>query len=151
MEITGTTMLKPAYPTPHPLAGDRVPLTIFDRAAIDTYVPIVLAYPAPAPSNEALKEGLLKGVAPYPHMAGRLAVDHRGRRFIHLNNEGVLVIEAAATTAVLADVLAAGGMTTDVADFYPTVPEVLPRYLACTFYICMHAGLVTNRKLMNTR
>lgn len=115
-------MLRPVYRVPHPLAGDKVQLTVFDRAAIDTYVPIVLAYLAPAPSNEALKEGLLRAIAPYPHLLGRFAVDGHGRRFLHLNNEGVLVIEAD-VPADLADVLATGGMTTDVAGFYPTVPE----------------------------
>ncbi|KAM3315811.1 hypothetical protein ACQJBY_034129 [Aegilops geniculata] len=117
-----SAMLKPAYAAPHPLAGGKVQLTVFDRAAIDTYVPIVLAYPAPAPSNEALKEGLLRAIAPYPHLLGRFALDGHGRRVLHLNNEGVLVIEAD-VPADLADVLAAGGMTTDVAGFYPTVPE----------------------------
>uniref|UniRef100_A0A453DME0 Uncharacterized protein n=1 Tax=Aegilops tauschii subsp. strangulata TaxID=200361 RepID=A0A453DME0_AEGTS len=117
-------MLRPVYRVPHPLAGDKVQLTIFDRAAIDTYVPMVLAYLAPAPSNEALKEGLLRAIALYPHLLGRFAVDGHGRRFLHLNNEGVLVIEAD-VPADLADVLATGGMTTDVAGFYPTVPEVL--------------------------
>lgn len=115
-------MLKPVYAAPHPLAGGKVQLTVFDRAAIDTYIPIVLAYPAPAPSNQALKEGLLRAIAPYPHLLGRFALDAHGRRFLHLNNEGVLVIEAD-VPADLADVLAAGGMTTDVAGFYPTVPE----------------------------
>ncbi|KQK23232.2 LOW QUALITY PROTEIN: hypothetical protein BRADI_1g72200v3 [Brachypodium distachyon] len=109
------------------LDGEAVPSRdaepVFNRAAIDTYVPIVLAYHAPAPSNEALKEGLLRAVAPYPHLLGRFAVDARGRRFLHLNNEGLLIIEASVPVD-LADVLAAGGgMTTDVADLYPTVPE----------------------------
>ena len=71
MEITSSTMVKPV---PHPLVGEKVPLTIFDRAASDLFVPTVLAYLAPAPSNEALKEGLLKAVAPYPHLAGSLAL-----------------------------------------------------------------------------
>ncbi|KAI4994916.1 hypothetical protein ZWY2020_034819 [Hordeum vulgare] len=115
-------MLKPVYAAPHPLAGGKVQLSVFDRAAIDTYVPIVLAYPAPAPSNEALKEGLLRAIAPYPHLLGRFALDAHGRRVLHLNNEGVLVIEAD-VPADLADVLAAGGMTTDVDGFYPSVPD----------------------------
>ncbi|XP_048534069.1 tryptamine benzoyltransferase 1-like [Triticum urartu] len=116
-------MLKPVYRVPHPLAGNKVQLTVFDRAAIDTYVPIAFAYPAPAPSNEALKEGLLRAIAPYPHLLGRFAVDGHGRRFLHLNNEGVLVIEVD-VPADLADVLATGGgMTPVVAGFYPTVPE----------------------------
>uniref|UniRef100_A0A453IYN4 Uncharacterized protein n=1 Tax=Aegilops tauschii subsp. strangulata TaxID=200361 RepID=A0A453IYN4_AEGTS len=117
-----SAVLKPAYAAPHPLAGGKVQLTVFDRAAIDTYVPIVLAYPAPAPSNQALKEGLLQAIAPYPHLLGRFALDGHGRRVLHLNNEGVLVIETD-VPADLADVLAAGGMATDVTGFYPTVPE----------------------------
>ncbi|RLN03746.1 agmatine coumaroyltransferase-1-like [Panicum miliaceum] len=78
MEVTActTTMLKPVYTTPHPLAGEKVPLTVFDRAAFDTFVPTVLVYPAPAPpSNRALKEGLTRAVAAHPHLAGCLAVD----------------------------------------------------------------------------
>jgi hypothetical protein len=90
--------------------------------AIDTYVPMVLAYPAPAPSSQALKEGLLRAVALYPHLLGRFAVDAHGRLFLHLNNQGVLVIEAH-LPADLADVLATG-MGTDVVGFYPTVPQV---------------------------
>uniref|UniRef100_A0ACD5WRD3 Uncharacterized protein n=1 Tax=Avena sativa TaxID=4498 RepID=A0ACD5WRD3_AVESA len=122
MEITSTTMLKPVYSAAHPLAGEKVPLTVFDRAALDIFVPIVFAYSAPAPSNEALKEGLVRAVAPYPRLAGRLAVDGQGRRFIHLNNEGVLLIEATVPSD-LADVLVDGGMATDVRGLYPTIPE----------------------------
>ncbi|KAL6645246.1 hypothetical protein ACP70R_016854 [Stipagrostis hirtigluma subsp. patula] len=118
---TTTTMLKPVYSTPHPLAGDKVPLTVFDLAAFDIFVPTVRAYTAPAPSNEAIKEGLLKAVALLPHLAGRLAVDDHGRRFLHLNDEGVLVIEAT-VSADLADVLA-DGMAANFDDMYPTFPE----------------------------
>ncbi|EEE52439.1 hypothetical protein OsJ_34584 [Oryza sativa Japonica Group] len=76
MEITSSAMLKPApTPTPHPLAGEKVPLTAFDRAAFDVFVPMVFAYRAPAPSSEAVKEGLRMAVAAYPLAAGRLAVD----------------------------------------------------------------------------
>ncbi|CAN6307745.1 unnamed protein product [Urochloa humidicola] len=123
MEITqASTMVKPVYSTPHPLAGEKVPLTVFDRAAFDVFVPTVLAYPAPAPSNKALKEGLRKAVAPYPHLAGRLAVDGRGSRFLDVNNEGVLVVEAA-VSADLADLLADGMASANVDELYPTPPE----------------------------
>ncbi|XBH59289.1 hypothetical protein VPH35_080578 [Triticum aestivum] len=109
-------------PVPHPLVGEKVALTIFDRAAADVFVPTVFAYLAPAPSNEALKEGLLKAVAPYPHLAGRLTVDQLGRRFLHVNNEGVILIETT-VQANLADVLVEGRMLTRVDHLYPTIPQ----------------------------
>jgi shikimate O-hydroxycinnamoyltransferase len=136
MEITAA-MVKPVYSTPHPLAGEKVPLTVFDRAASDLFVPTVFAYPAPAPSNEALKEGLRKALAPYPHLAGRLAVDDRGRRFVHVNDEGVLVVEAA-LSADLSDVISNGMPAGNVDKLYPTLPEVTRLLLVASLSRRMH-------------
>uniref|UniRef100_A0A0D3HPC6 Uncharacterized protein n=1 Tax=Oryza barthii TaxID=65489 RepID=A0A0D3HPC6_9ORYZ len=72
MEITSSAMLKTTTTPPHPLAGEKVPLSAFDRAAFDVFVPLVFAYRAPAPSSEAVKEGLRMAVAAYPLAAGRL-------------------------------------------------------------------------------
>lgn len=121
MEAASSTMLKPVYSTPHHLAGEMVPLTLFDRATLDIFVPIILVYAAPTPSNEALKEGVRRAVAVYPHLAGRFAVDHRGRRCIHVNNEGVLVVEAAVPVD-LASVVTDGSFVTNTDELYPAVP-----------------------------
>ncbi|CAO2176164.1 unnamed protein product [Urochloa humidicola] len=122
VKICTTTMLKPMYTTPHPLAGDKVPLTVFDLATFDTFVPTVLAYPPPAPpDNRALKEGLLTAVAAHPHLAGRFTVDEKGWLFLHLNNEGVLVVEAT-VSGDMADVLAGGVVAQDhFSELYPTI------------------------------
>ena len=121
MEASSSTMLKPAYSTPRPLACEMVPLTLFDRATLDIFVPLILVYPAPTPSNEALKEGLLRAIAPYPHLLGRFALDGHGRRVLHLNNEGVLVVEAAVPVDLTSAVID-GSFVTNTDGLYPAVP-----------------------------
>ncbi|KAM3225297.1 hypothetical protein ACQJBY_058193 [Aegilops geniculata] len=121
MKTAGGKMLKPVYSAPHPLAGEMVPLTLFDRAAMDIFVSLILVYPAPTPSNEALVEGLRRAVAPYPHLAGRLAADRSGRRSIHLNNDGVLVLDAQVPVD-LASVVADGCFTDTTEGLYPALP-----------------------------
>ncbi|KAL6642999.1 hypothetical protein ACP70R_021180 [Stipagrostis hirtigluma subsp. patula] len=116
--ITRRAVLKP----PPALAsggGRKVPLTVFDRASTDGYIPAVFAWDAlAAPDNEAVVDGLLAAVGRYPHLAGRMGVDGRGRRCFHLNDAGVLVIEAAAD-ADLADAMAAHDASAHVNELYP--------------------------------
>ncbi|CAL4933126.1 unnamed protein product [Urochloa decumbens] len=104
VEITRRAVLRP----PPALAsggGRKSPLTAFDRASTDGYIPAVFAWNAPAPDNAALVDGLLAAVARYPHLAGRFGVDGHGRKCFDLNDAGVLVVEAQAD-ADLADALA---------------------------------------------
>ncbi|CAO2144157.1 unnamed protein product [Urochloa humidicola] len=95
-----------------------VPLTAFDRASPESFIPCVLAWNAPTPANGALIDGLLATVTNYPHLMARMGADERGRRCLLLNNAGVLVIEAAAD-ADLADALAAKGVSAHVNQLYP--------------------------------
>lgn len=100
----------------------RIPLTAFDRASFDGYIPAVYAWNAPVPSNGEIVDGLLATVARYPHLAGRLGVDDNGRRCFHLNDAGVLVVEAKAD-GDLADALA-HDVSAHVNKLYPKADPV---------------------------
>lgn len=116
VEITRSEVLRP----PLEMAcggGKKAPLTVFDRAGTDGYIPTVFAWNAPAPANKAIKDGLLATVARFPHLTGRFEADDRGRRCIHLNDAGVLVVEATAA-ADLADALA-HDVSAHIDDLYP--------------------------------
>jgi hypothetical protein len=65
-------------------------------------------------------------------------VDGRGRRFLHVNNEGVLVIEAT-VQADLADVLPDARASVD--ELYPTPPEVSKNMMSS---ICELSGASLN-------
>uniref|UniRef100_A0ACD5ZYG1 Uncharacterized protein n=1 Tax=Avena sativa TaxID=4498 RepID=A0ACD5ZYG1_AVESA len=106
------------------------PLSLFDRATYDLFVPVVFVFPAPTPSNEALKEGLHRAVAAYPQLAGRLVMDmdqHQhghGRRSIHVNNQGVLVLEAAASVDLAnVDFVVDGRVVANIDAMYPGLPQ----------------------------
>ncbi|XP_019052654.1 PREDICTED: agmatine coumaroyltransferase-1-like [Nelumbo nucifera] len=93
IELINDTILKASPSSEYTTSNALVPLTIFDRAASDLHVPILYAFRAPLPSNEAIKEGLSKAFAHYPHLAGRFTTDDQGRICIILSNAGVRVIE----------------------------------------------------------
>ncbi|GJN40546.1 hypothetical protein PR202_gb29776 [Eleusine coracana subsp. coracana] len=98
--------------------GRTAPLTAFDRASTDGYIPAVYAWSAPAPDNNKVIQGLLATVARYPHLLGRMGVDDHGRKCFVLNDAGVLVIEAEAD-GDLADALAAHDLAEHVNQLYP--------------------------------
>jgi len=103
VEITRRAVLR--LPPPSARGGGRKsPLTAFDRASTDGYIPAIFAWNAPAPDNTVIVDGLLAAVARYPQLAGRFGIDDRGRKCFHLNDAGVLVVEAQAD-ADLADAL----------------------------------------------
>ncbi|XP_048544988.1 tryptamine hydroxycinnamoyltransferase 1-like [Triticum urartu] len=116
VEITRKAVLRPS-PGSAWGGAKKVPITVFDRASTDGYIPTVFAWSSPAPTNNTLKDGLLATVASFPHLAGRFAIDDHGRKCLHLNNAGVLVIEATAG-ADLATALAHDA-SAHIAELYP--------------------------------
>lgn len=130
VEITRRAMMRPKPDCDDDAVGRMVPLTAFDRAATDGYVPAVFAWTAQAaPANAAVVDGLLATVARFPHLAGRLGVDDRGRRCFLLNNAGVLVLEADAA-ADLADALAHPDVSEHIDQLFPKADMVLYK---CTY------------------
>ena len=120
VEITNNTILKPCSTSPHPLTNTLVPLTIFDRVAMDLHVPTIYAFRAPMPSNSDLEQGLAKVLAHYPHLSGRMVVDdEHGQPCFILNNAGVRLIETR-VCATLAEKLPLE-CTTELANLHPPV------------------------------
>uniref|UniRef100_A0A0E0M752 Uncharacterized protein n=1 Tax=Oryza punctata TaxID=4537 RepID=A0A0E0M752_ORYPU len=107
-------------PSPAASGGEMVPLTVFDRAATDGYIPTMFAWDAAAAaslSNDAIKDGLAAVLSRFPHLAGRFAVDDRGRKCFRLNDAGARVLEASAA-GDLADALA-HDVAAHVNELYP--------------------------------
>uniref|UniRef100_J3N284 Uncharacterized protein n=1 Tax=Oryza brachyantha TaxID=4533 RepID=J3N284_ORYBR len=117
VEITRSEVLRPSRASAAG-GGRRSPLTVFDRAATDWYIPVAFAWDAAAaPCNEDVKEGLAAVLARFPRLAGRFDVDGCDRRCFNLNDAGVRVIEATAD-ARLADALA-HDVAAHVNELYP--------------------------------
>ncbi|TVU30874.1 hypothetical protein EJB05_22521, partial [Eragrostis curvula] len=118
VEIKRRTVMRPSQAL---ASGRTAPLTAFDRASTDGYIPIVFAWSAPAPDNSAIVDGLLATVARYPHLMGRMGVDEQGRKCFVLNDAGVLVVEAEADED-LADALA-NDVPAHVNELYPNADK----------------------------
>ncbi|CAD6212473.1 unnamed protein product [Miscanthus lutarioriparius] len=118
VEITRREVLRPPPSASARAGGSKSLLTPFDRASTDGYIPTVFAWNTPAPDNDAIVDGLLAAVARYPHLAARMGVDDRGRKCFHLNDAGVLVVEATAD-ADLADALVAHDVAAHINELYP--------------------------------
>lgn len=122
VDIKRRTVMRPS-PAAATGGGRTVPLTAFDRASTDGYIPIVFAWSAAAPDNGKITEGLLATVARYPHLLGRMGVDEHGRKCFVLNDAGVLVVEAEAD-GNLADALLAHDLAEHVNELYPQADKV---------------------------
>ncbi|EAY78258.1 hypothetical protein OsI_33303 [Oryza sativa Indica Group] len=139
VEITRSEVLRPSPASAG--GGEMVPLTVFDRAATDGYIPTMFAWDAAAAaalSNDAIKDGLAAVLSRFPHLAGRFAVDERGRKCFRLNNAGARVLEASAA-GDLADALA-HDVAAHVNQLYPQADKRM-RNLAVHFPPEFVAGL----------
>jgi hypothetical protein len=126
VEITKSEVLRPS-PASAIVAGMKSPLTVFDRAAMDLYVPSVYAWNADAggaeaPSNDKIKNGLAAVLARFPHLAGRFGVDEHGRRCFDLNDVGALVLEATASASFA--VALSHDVPAHVNELYPKADKV---------------------------
>ncbi|XBI96796.1 hypothetical protein VPH35_033023 [Triticum aestivum] len=74
MEITvhSSKSLKPDYGDGCRVAGDVIPLSVFDMVNYDKYIFYVYAFHPSAPPSVALEAGLARALAAYPEWAGRV-------------------------------------------------------------------------------
>ncbi|XP_044953191.1 agmatine coumaroyltransferase-2-like [Hordeum vulgare subsp. vulgare] len=103
MKITvqSSKSIKPDYgghrPVAPPFTANAVPLSVFDKANLDTHVSVIYAFHPPAPPNDVLEAGLARALVEYRQFAGRLARDADGSRSaILLNDAGARFVEATA-------------------------------------------------------
>ncbi|OVA03383.1 Transferase [Macleaya cordata] len=123
IRLISSTILHPSPSSDPSICFDtKIPLTIFDKAAFDLNVSVLYAFRPPMPSNEAMKEGLLKALVNFPHLAGRFTTDELGRPCIHLNNAGIRVIETYIPTT-LAEKLPFNP-STDIEDLFPPIEGI---------------------------
>ena len=123
VEITRSEVLRPSPASAG--GGEMVPLTVFDRAATDGYIPTMFAWDAAAAAaltTDDITGGLDAVLSRIPHLAGRFAVDERGRKCFRLNNAGARVLEASAA-GDLADALA-HDVAAHVNQLYPQADKV---------------------------
>jgi hypothetical protein len=150
VEITRRAVLRPPPPASARGGGSKQsPLTPFDRASTDGYIPTVFAWNAPAPDNDAIVDGLLAAVSRYPLLAARMSVDDRGRKCFLLNDAGVLVVEATAD-ADLADVLVAHDVAAHINELYPKADKVTTSSFGEKKVLILVANLLYTRVLVVT-
>uniref|UniRef100_A0ACD5V935 Uncharacterized protein n=1 Tax=Avena sativa TaxID=4498 RepID=A0ACD5V935_AVESA len=96
ISVQSSKSVKPAYVVA-PATVNVIPLTVFDRANLDTHVSVIYAFRTPAPSNAVLEAGLANALVDYREWAGRL--DDK-RCAILLNDAGARFVEATAGVAL---------------------------------------------------
>ncbi|KAF3792650.1 Agmatine coumaroyltransferase-2 [Nymphaea thermarum] len=59
---------------------ERIPLSIFDQAASNLVINVLLAFSPPTPNNDSMKSALAKALANFPFLTGRLSkADHEDK------------------------------------------------------------------------
>ncbi|CAA7393194.1 unnamed protein product [Spirodela intermedia] len=103
VQVTCDILLKPYYSPsspPHVLHNAEFPLTPFDVANYNCHVCILYAFRPPMPDNAALREGLTRALAYFPHLAGRFHPDEYGYPKVVLNDAGIRLKEAIAPSTL---------------------------------------------------
>ncbi|KAM0951021.1 putative putrescine N-hydroxycinnamoyltransferase [Dioscorea sansibarensis] len=91
VEVTSTTIL-----TNPPSRPSDVPLTIFDRFALNLHVTVLYAFTPPTSTNADIISGLSKTLIHFPTLTGNLTTNSHGRPSLTVGGPdgGALVVEA---------------------------------------------------------